>query len=138
MKEMDYGPNPFVANMHCMAMENKNFRTAVWTGDCMQLTLMCIPVCGEIGVEIHKDTDQMIRVEQGQALVKVGRTQCSLDHQQKLCEGDAVLVPAGTWHNVINTGQEVLKVSSVYAPPHHPHGTMHRTKEEAERKEAGS
>lgn len=123
---MDYGPNPYVANIERMTMQNENFRTAVWTGCHMQMTLMCIPPCSEIGLENHEDTDQFIRVEQGRAVVKIGR------FEETMCTGDAVFVPAGTWHNIINIGRGSLKVSSVYAPPKHPRGTVHHTKEDAE------
>lgn len=135
LKQTDYGPNPFVANIPCEASENQNFRTAFWTGKCLQMTLMCIPRCGEIGVEMHEKTDQVIRVEQGKALVKIGKCEKQLEYQQTMCAGDVVFVPAGTWHNVINVGMCPLKVSSIYAPPHHPKGTVHRTKEEAEKAE---
>lgn len=135
LKKTDYGPAPFVGNVRQMALDNHNFRTAVWTGEHLQLTLMDIPICGEIGLEMHEDTDQMIRVEYGQAKVMMGREESSLNLQANLNTGDAVFVPAGTWHNIINTGRSPLKLSSVYAPPHHKHGTVHRTKEEAARKE---
>lgn len=96
------------------------------------MTLMCIPVCSDIGLEVHEDTDQLIRIEQGMALAKMGNRKDCLDFQKQICKGDIVFVPAGTWHNVINVGRIPLKVSVVYAPPHHPVGTVHRTKEEAE------
>ncbi len=130
--QTDFGPNPYVANMPQKAMRNNNFRTAIWTGCNMQMTLMCIPVCSDIGVEIHQDTDQIIRIEQGMAMVQMGTDKWQLDFKQNLREGDTVFVPAGTWHNIINTGRRVLKVASIYAPPHHPAGTVHRTKAEAE------
>lgn len=131
----DHGPAPYVSNIEQMAGRNNNFRTAIWTGENLQMTLMCIPPCGEIGLEIHEDTDQIIRVEQGNALIKMGECRCSLDDKKRLCQGDAVFVPAGTWHNIINTGRCSLRVSSVYAPPKHPRGTVHRTKGEAEKEE---
>jgi mannose-6-phosphate isomerase-like protein (cupin superfamily) len=126
VKEMDFGPEPYVAEIERMAVENQNFREAIWTGEYLQMTLMSIPVCGEIGLENHQDTDQLIRVEQGRAIVKMGMCEDRLDIQKCLCSGDAVFVPAGTWHNVINAGRGMLKVSSVYAPPHHPRGTVQR------------
>ena len=86
-------------------------------------------------MERHEETDQLIRVEQGRAVVKVGRCQCQQEFQRNLREGDVVFIPAGTWHNIINTGSCTLKLSSVYAPPNHPRGTIHRTREEAEREE---
>lgn len=134
-RQIDNGPNPYVANIQQEAVENQNFRTAIWTGCHLQMTLMSIPPCGEIGLEIHTDTDQLIRVEQGRAVVKMGRCKNQLDFQQNMCSGDAVFIPAGTWHNVVNIGRNPLKVSSVYAPPNHPRGTVHPTKEDAQREE---
>lgn len=123
---------PYVVNVCQKAAQNTNYRTEIWTGCYAQMTLMCIPVCSDIGLEIHEDTDQLIRIEQGLALVKMGNCKERLDFQKEVCEGDTIFVPAGTWHNVINIGKMPLKVSVVYAPPHHPAGTVHRTKEEAE------
>lgn len=132
----DMGPNPYVANVKNEAVENQFFRTAVWTGEYLQMTLMSIPPCGEIGLEVHSDTDQLIRVERGNAIVIIGKCRNQYDIKQNMCEGDAVFVPAGAWHNIINTGRNSLKISSIYAPPNHLRGTIHRTKADAEREEA--
>ena len=129
----DHGPRPFSANVMCAAKHNQNFRTAFWTGTNLQMTLMCIPSCGDIGLEVHPDTDQFIRVEAGAALVRMGCDKDCLNTQVKLCEGDGLFVPCGTWHNIINIGHDPLKLSSIYAPPHHPAETIHRTKSDAER-----
>lgn len=134
-KQTDHGPDPYIINIEQAARKNQNFRTTVWTGCHLQMTLMCIPPCGEIGLEMHPDTDQYIRVGCGRALVKMGECRERLDLCCKMCRGDAVFVPAGTWHNVINTGREPLKVSSIYAPPEHPKGTVHRTREDAQKEE---
>ena len=134
MGKSDYGPNPYVANIEEMAKENTNFRTAIWTGCYLQMTLMSIPVCGDVGVEIHEDTDQFIRVEQGIAMVRMGECKESLQFKCQICQGEGVFIPLGTWHNIINIGKCPLKLSSIYAPPHHKKGTIHRTKEIAERK----
>lgn len=130
--QSDDTPRPFVANIAQMSAENPNFRMTLWTGCYAQMTIMCIPVCSDIGLELHEDTDQMIRIEQGTALVKMGRCENQLDFQARVSREDIIFVPAGTWHNVINTGRIPLKLSSVYAPPHHPAGTVHRTKKDAE------
>lgn len=127
----DHGPNPYVGNIAKEAAENTNFRTAVWTGCYAQMTLMCIPTCSDIGLEIHEDTDQIIRIEEGMAMVKMGCNKNRMDFCWNVGKGDVIFVPACTWHNVINTGECALKVSAVYAPPHHPAGTIHRTKADA-------
>lgn len=127
----DHGPDPYVANIPQITLQNSNFRTAVWTGRYFQMTLMCIPPRKEIGLEIHSDTDQFIRIEQGNAIVQMGQCKNRLDFQKSMHTGDAVLVPAGTWHNVLNAGRTPLKVSVLYAPPHHPRGTVHPTKADA-------
>lgn len=133
-KPTDNGSNPCVINME-QAIQNQNFRTTVWTGCYLQMTLMCIPECEEIGLEIHTDTDQFIRIEQGKAVVKMGRCKNQFDFQQTICEGDGVFIPAGTWHNIINTENNPLKVSSIYAPPNHLKGTIHQTKVDAEKED---
>ena len=135
MGPTDHGPNPYVINMEQTAIQNQNFRTAVWTGCHLQMTVMCIPPCGEIGFEIHPNTDQLIIVEQGTAVVKIGKCENQMDFQQNICKGDAVFIPAGTGHNVVNIGRNALKVSSVYAPPNHRRGTVHLTKANAEMEE---
>ncbi len=133
--QMDHGPAVYVTNIERETLQNHHFRTAVWTGCHLQMTVMCIPPCGEIGLEIHGDTDQLIRVEQGTAAVRIGKSADKPDFQQNMCKGDAVFIPAGTWHNVVNIGRNALKVSSVYAPPNHPKGTVQHTKADAEKDE---
>lgn len=131
----DYGPEPFTVNIEQATCRNNNFRTALWSGCHLQLTLMCIPVGGEIGLECHEDTDQFLRLELGNALVKMGNCKEKLNFQKCICAGEAVFVPAGTWHNIINTGCSPLKIYSIYAPPKHPHGTIHKTKAIADAEE---
>lgn len=132
IKELkDYGPMPTVVNIEEATKANNTFRTALWTGKHLQLTLMSINVGDEIGLEIHPDTDQFIRVEQGEGLVKMGYSQNDLSFQKRVTPSDAIIVPAGTWHNIMNAGNVPLKVYSIYAPPKHPWGTVHKTKADA-------
>lgn len=131
-KQMDWCIKPYIENIPQKAAENKNFRTTLWTGKYAQMTIMCIPVCSDIGMEIHEDTDQIIRIEQGLAVVKMGSTEHTMDYQRRVSIGDTIFVPAGTWHNIVNIGRIPLKVSTIYAPPHHPAGTIHRTKNDSQ------
>lgn len=124
----DYGPEPFVINIDEATTQNNNFRTALWTGNNLQVTLMNIKVGEDIGLEIHPNVDQFIRIEEGEALVKMGDNKCNLDFQRKVYDDFAILIPAGKWHNIINTGDTPLKLYSIYAPPQHPRGTIHETK----------
>ncbi|MBW7573636.1 cupin domain-containing protein [Caproiciproducens sp. AGMB10547] len=128
---IDYGPEPFVINIDQATLQNNYFRRALWTGTHLQLTLMSINVGGEIGLEIHPNVDQFLRIEQGQGLVKMGNRRDDLDFQKRVSEGYAIIIPAGTWHNLINTGRVPIKLYSIYAPPQHPKGTIHRTRAEA-------
>ena len=124
----DYGPEPYVVDIEEATRQNDTFRTALWTGNHLQLTLMSIAVGDDIGLEMHPNTDQFLRIEQGRGLVKMGQSKDKLDFQQVVSNGYAIFVPAGTWHNVINTGARPLKLYSIYAPPQHPEGTVQRTK----------
>lgn len=124
----DYGPYPFVINIEEATKQNNTFRTALWTGKHLQVTLMSINVGEDIGLESHPTLDQFLRIEEGQGLVQMGKRKDRLDFQQRVYDNYAIMVPAGTWHNLINTGNTPLKLYSIYAPPQHPHGTVHETK----------
>lgn len=128
----DYGAEPFAVNIERATRQNCNFRTALWTGNHLQLTLMSVEPRSEIGLEMHDGTDQFIRIESGVGIVKMGSYKDKLNYVKRISAGDAVFVPSGTWHNIINIGRCPLKVYSVYAPPKHPHGTVHRTKADAD------
>jgi mannose-6-phosphate isomerase-like protein (cupin superfamily) len=127
----DYGPQPLVLNIEKAAVQNNTFRTALWTGTHLQVTLMSINPGEDIGVEMHPNVDQFLRVEQGRGLVKMGHSGDNLNLQASVYDDDAIIVPAGTWHNLINTGNTPLKLYSIYAPPQHPRGTVHNTRAEA-------
>lgn len=128
---VDYGPSPFVFNIDEVTKLNNNFRTALWTGNYLQLTLMSIKPGEDIGQEIHPDLDQFLRIEEGQGLVKMGYEKDRLNYQEEVEADFAIIIPASTWHNVINTGNTPLKLYSIYAPPQHPRGTIQETKEDA-------
>lgn len=131
----DYGPEPFVVNIEEATKQNNNFRTALWTGCHLQLTLMSIKVGGDIGLEVHPHLDQFIRIEEGQGLVMMGDSKCNLDFRRNVYDDFAFIIPAGKWHNLINLGNKPIKLYSIYAPPQHPYGTVHETKEIAEAEE---
>lgn len=128
----DYGKEPLIVDIDCLTMQNPYYRTSLWTGNYLQVTLMSIPVHGDIGLEMHPDLDQFIRIEDGYGLVMMGKDNTLLDYQQKVNSNYAIIIPAGTWHNIINIGRVPLKLYSIYAPPQHPFETIHATKEIAE------
>lgn len=127
----DYGGKPFVVDINKATKQNDTFRTAVWTGTHLQVTLMSINVGDDIGLEIHPHLDQFLRVEEGQGIVRMGAQKDQLNFEKKVADDFAIMIPANTWHNVINTGNTPLKLYSIYAPPQHPFGTIHKTKADA-------
>lgn len=128
----DYGPKPFVININEATKQNNTYRTALWTGEHLQVTLMSLNPGEDIGLEMHPNVDQFLRVEQGQGIVQMGKRRDQLNFQRMVYDDSAIVIPAGTWHNVTNTGNEPLKLYSIYAPPNHPFGTVHKTKAEAQ------
>ncbi|MUT67981.1 cupin domain-containing protein [Paenibacillus sp. NEAU-GSW1] len=132
----DHGKEPYVIDIEQAAEQNSTYRTALWTGEHFQVTVMSIPVGADIGLEVHPDTDQFIRIEEGQGFVQMGDAKDRLDFEAAARDGYAIMVPAGKWHNVTNTGNEPLKVYVIYAPPEHPFGTVHPTKADAMAEEA--
>ncbi len=124
----DHGGEPFVADIEKAAVKNDNFRLALWTGKYLQMTLMSLKVGESIGLEMHPDVDQFIRVEKGSGLVRMGQAKDSMTLGRVVSASDGFFIPAGTWHNLINVGLEPLKLYSIYAPPQHPFGTVQKTK----------
>jgi mannose-6-phosphate isomerase-like protein (cupin superfamily) len=127
MKICDNGPKPFAINIEKATVSNCNYRTTIWTGKNLQATLMCIPSGCEVGLEVHPDNDQFLRVESGKGMAVMGPKKDRLNFQCPVNDGSAIFVPAGAWHNILNTGCNSLKLYAIYAPPHHPHGTVHNT-----------
>jgi mannose-6-phosphate isomerase-like protein (cupin superfamily) len=120
-----------------ITLANDNFRTVVFTGKHTQLTLMSLAPGEEIGWEAHGHLDQFLRLEQGKARVDLGNSEDSVDESHEVEDDWAFIVPAGVWHNVVNIGDEAVKLYSLYSPPEHPAGTVHKTKAEADAAEEG-
>ena len=122
----------WVADIERATLENENFRTGVWTGEHSQLTVMRIAPGEDIGKEVHPDHDQFIRIEAGQGRAELGPSEDVVEETHDVGDDWAIVIPAGIWHNVVNTGDGDLKVYSLYSPAEHPPDTVHRTKAEAE------
>ena len=117
-----------IINVKHLTSFNNCFRKEVWTGDHAQITIMSIPSGGEIGLEIHDNLDQILVIEYGVGSVYMGKTKNSVAFRGCANNECAIIIPAGTYHNVINEQPFPLKLFSVYAPPKHPVGTIHKTK----------
>lgn len=122
----------WIGDIEDATTSNSTFRTVLFTGEHMQLTVMSIPEGSEIGLEAHGHLDQFIRVEEGTARLDMGPAKDQIDEHHDLSDDWAAIIPAGTWHNVVNVGTGPLKLYSLYTPPEHPDGTVHATKEEAD------
>ena len=131
MDRQDRGGSPYVVNIERATERNQAFRRAIWTGRHLQVTLMSIQPGEDIGLEIHRNTDQFLRVEEGQGIVQMGDRRDNLNFQQRISDDDAIMIPAGKWHNIRNNGRRPLKLYSIYAPPEHPKGTVHQTRADA-------
>lgn len=116
----------YVTNIEQASLDNTTFRTVLYTTKRTQLVLMSIPAGEDIGMEVHEDHDQFIRVEQGTGKAILDGVEHALE------DGSAVVIPAGTNHNIINTGKTDMKLYTIYSPPEHRDGTVHSTKAEAQ------
>ena len=122
----------FFGPIEKQTLKNRNFRQVLYTGRYCQLVVMCLQPGEEIGNEVHENVDQFFRIEEGRAKFILNNSE-----EHKVRENDAVVVPAGTYHNVINASKsKKLKLYTVYSPPNHPDGTIHKNKVEAEAAEA--
>ncbi len=139
MSITDIGPQPTSFDLEGETLANTNYRTVAWSGKYLQLTLMSIPAGGDIGLEVHPETDQFIRLDGGRGRVQMGPAEDDLPTEFEVADGDAVFVPAGTWHNITTVGDEPMQLYTVYAPQHHAPGKIHVTKADAEAdEEAGT
>lgn len=116
----------YKANIEKETLENDNYRKVLHTGKQMQLVVMSLKPGEDIPMEVHNETNQFFRIEQGEALVKIS------GEDYNLKEDEVIIVPAGAEHYVKNVGEKDLKLYTIYAPPEHPDGTVHKTKEEAD------
>ncbi|MDO5065004.1 MAG: cupin domain-containing protein [Actinomyces bowdenii] len=128
----DNGPKPNAFDIETATTENTTYRTVAWTGKYLQVTLMSIPVGESIGLETHPETDQFLRIDAGQGRCVMGSSQDDLSFTQEVSDGWSIQVPAGTWHDIINTGEESLRLYTVYAPVHHAQGIVQATAAQAE------
>lgn len=119
----------FVADIEELTEKNSDFRRVLYTGKNLQLVLMAIQPGEDIGEEVHDDRDQFFRVEQGKGEVLIDGKRTAVESD------DAIIVPAGARHNVVNTGSGPLRLYTLYAPPEHRDGTVHATKADAEARE---
>ena len=127
----------WVGNIEEVTTRNETFRTVVYTGQHTQLTVMRLAPGEDIGLESHPHLDQFLRIEEGRARVEFGPSEDSIEETHEVEDDWAFIVPAGVWHNVVNIGDTDVKLYSLYSPPEHPDGTVHRTKQDAEAAEHG-
>lgn len=131
----DIGPDPQSFDLETATLANTDYRAVAWSGRYLQLTLMSIPPGDDIGLEAHPETDQFLRLDGGRGRVQMGPAEDRLDFDREVEDGWAILVPAGTWHNVTNIGNEPMQVYAVYAPVHHAPSKVQATAADAERDE---
>ena len=123
----DKGNAPFVFGIERSSKENDAYRRAIWTGKNIQIVLMSVLPGDEIGWESHSHGDQLIIITQGNGEIFMGESKSSPAIKKNVGEGDAIIVPEGTLHNLKNPGREPLKIMSIYSPPAHPYGTVENT-----------
>jgi mannose-6-phosphate isomerase-like protein (cupin superfamily) len=127
----------WVGDIERATLDNRTFRTVLFTGTHAQLTVMRLGPGEDIGREVHPHLDQFLRIESGRGRLELGGSEDAIDETHDVGADWAMVVPAGVWHNVVNTGEGDLQLYSLYAPPEHPEGTVHRTKAEAQAAEHG-
>ena len=116
----DIGPKPQSFDLEQATRDNRNYRTVAWSG-------RYLPVGSDIGLETHPQTDQFLRLDAGRGRVQMGPAKDRLTFEKEVSDGWCVLVPAGTWHNIVNIGKEPMQVYAIYAPAHHKPGKIHKT-----------
>jgi mannose-6-phosphate isomerase-like protein (cupin superfamily) len=136
----DETPNPssigWVGDIEDVTKANTTFRTVVHTAKHLQLTVMSLAAGENVGWEMHDNLDQFLRIESGSGTLKLGTSADDVAEEHAVSDDWAMIIPAGTWHDVVNEGDSELKLYSIYTPPDHPPGTVHVTKADAEHDEA--
>lgn len=127
----DIGPKPQSFDLEHATQANRHYRSVAWSGRYLQVTLMSIPVGSDIGLEMHPETDQLLRLDAGQGRVQIGTAKDKLTFDEEVSDGWCILVPAGSWHNVTNTGDVPMQLYAVYAPAHHKPGKIHHKASDA-------
>jgi mannose-6-phosphate isomerase-like protein (cupin superfamily) len=127
----DIGPQPQWLDLEKTTRENTNYRAVIWSGRYLQVTLMSIPVGSDIGLEMHPETDQFLRLDAGRGRVQIGIAKDRLTFEAEVSDGWCIMVPAGSWHNVTNIGEEPMQIYAIYAPAHHKPGKIHKTATDA-------
>jgi mannose-6-phosphate isomerase-like protein (cupin superfamily) len=128
----DIGPVPQSFDIERSTKDNTDYRSVAWSGRYLQVTLMSIPPGQDIGLENHPETDQFLRLDAGRGRVQMGPAKDDLPFDRAVSDGWCVLVPAGTWHNITNTGPAPMQLYAVYAPAHHAPGRVQATAAVAE------
>jgi mannose-6-phosphate isomerase-like protein (cupin superfamily) len=131
MEIQDIGPRPQLFDIERATRDNRNYRSVAWSGRYLQVTLMSIPVDGDIGLEMHAETDQFLRLDAGRGLVEMGSAKDQLSFREEVSDGWCIMVPAGTWHNITNTGTAPMQLYAIYAPAHHSPGKVQATAADA-------
>ena len=128
----DYGKTPYISDFKDIADENDNFRSTIWTGSDIQATLMSVDT--EVGNEVH-DLDQFFVISSGEGECRISKHEDGEVTVKSIGENSVIFVPKGYWHNIVNTGDEPIKLLSIYSQQEHERGTVHKTKEDADRDE---
>lgn len=127
----DMGEKPWVLDIEAATLANDNYRVAHWSGKQLQLVFMSLKPGEIIDLERHEDHDQFLRIEKGEARVFMGETADHLSFDKKVSDNWAILVPAGFWHKIENTGSTELKIYTLYGPPEHAKGKINKTYQDA-------
>lgn len=127
----DIGPRPQSFDLEQATRDNQNYRSVAWSGRYLQVTLMSIPPGADIGLEVHPETDQFLRLDAGRGRVRMGDSPDNLTFDEEVTDGWCVLVPAGTWHDVTNIGDVPMQLYAIYAPAHHKPGKIQKTAADA-------